>query len=106
MAQMRDLIGRVRRGSFRASELTSSTMTVNSLGERGVEGVLPIIYPPQVAIIGFGKIMEQPWVVEGEIVARPIVQMTLAADHRVSDGHRGGLLLNAIAEKLDAPENL
>ncbi|AMO71789.1 dihydrolipoamide acetyltransferase family protein [Sphingorhabdus sp. M41] len=106
MVQMRDLIGRVRRGSFRASELTSSTMTVNSLGDRGVEGVLPIIYPPQVAIIGFGKIMELPWVVEGEIVARPIVQMTLAADHRVSDGHRGGLFLNAIAEKLDTPESL
>ncbi|MEQ8744054.1 dihydrolipoamide acetyltransferase family protein [Parasphingorhabdus sp.] len=106
MVQMRDLIGRVRRGSFRASELTSSTMTVNSLGDRGVEGVLPIIYPPQVAIIGFGKIIEQPWVIEDEIVPRPILQMTLAADHRVSDGHRGGLLLNAIAEKLDAPESL
>lgn len=106
MVQMRDLIGRVRRGSFRASELTSSTMTVNSLGDRGVEGVLPIIYPPQVAIIGFGKIIEQPWVVDGQIVSRPILQMTLAADHRVSDGHRGGLFLNAIAEKLYAPESL
>ena len=106
MVQMRDLIGRVRRGSFRASELTSSTFTVNSLGDRGVEGVLPIIYPPQVAIIGFGKIMEQPWVIEGKIIPRPILQMTLAADHRVSDGHRGGLFLNAIAEKLDAPESL
>lgn len=106
MVQMRDLIGRVRRGSFRASELTSSTITINSLGDRGVEGVLPIIYPPQVAIIGFGKIMDQPWVIDGEIAPRPIVQMTLAADHRVSDGHRGGLLLNAIAEKLYAPESL
>ena len=106
MVQMRDLIGRVRWGSFRASELTSSTITVNSLGDRGVEGVLPIIYPPQVAIIGFGKIMEQPWVIEGKIIPRPILQMTLAADHRVSDGHRGGLFLNAIAEKLDAPESL
>jgi len=106
MIQMRDLIGRVRRGSFRASELTSSTITINSLGDRGVEGVLPIIYPPQVAIIGFGKIMEQAWVIEDKIVSRPIVQMTLAADHRVSDGHRGGLFLNAIAEKLYAPESL
>ena len=106
MVQMRDLIGRVRWGSFRASELTSSTITVNSLGDRGVEGVLPIIYPPQVAIIGFGKIMEQPWVIEGKMIPRPILQMTLAADHRVSDGHRGGLFLNAIAEKLDAPESL
>ena len=106
MVQMRDLIGRVRRGSFRASELTSSTMTVNSLGDRGVEGVLPIIYPPQVAIIGFGKIIEQPWVVDGQIVSRSILQMTLAADHRVSDGHRGGLFLNAIAQKLCALESL
>lgn len=106
MVQMRDLIGRVRRGSFRASELTSSTITINSLGDRGVEGVLPIIYPPQVAIIGFGKIMEQAWVIDGGIVSRPILQMTLAADHRVSDGHRGGLFLNAIAEKLYAPERL
>ena len=106
MVQMRDLIGRVRRGSFRASELTSSTMTVNSLGDRGVEGVLPIIYPPQVAIIGFGKITEQPWVIGDQIVSRPVLQMTLAADHRVSDGHRGGLFLNALAEKLNAPEGL
>lgn len=106
MVQMRDLIGRVRRGSFRASELTSSTMTVNSLGDRGVEGVLPIIYPPQVAIVGFGKITEQPWVIDDQIVSRPVLQMTLAADHRVSDGHRGGLFLNALAEKLNAPEGL
>jgi pyruvate dehydrogenase E2 component (dihydrolipoamide acetyltransferase) len=106
MNQMRDLIGRVRRGRFRASELTSSTITINSLGERGVEGVLPIIYPPQVAIVGFGRIMEQPWVKDGKILPRIIIQMTLAADHRVSDGHRGGLFLNVIAEKLDAPESL
>lgn len=106
MSQMRDLIGRVRRGRFRASELTSSTITMNSLGDRGVEGVLPIIYPPQVAIVGFGRIMEQPWVKEGKILPRAILQITLAADHRVSDGHRGALFLNAIAEKLDAPESL
>lgn len=106
MTQMRDLIGRVRRGRFRASELTSSTITVNSLGDRGVEGVLPIIYPPQVAIVGFGRIIEQPWVHDGTIVPRAILQMTLAADHRVSDGHRGGLFLNALAEKLNAPEGL
>lgn len=106
MIQMRDLVGRVRRGSFRASELTSSTITVNSLGDRGVDGVLPIIYPPQVAILGFGKIAEQPWVVDGELVPRPVVQMALAADHRVSDGYRGGLFLNAIADRLASPEAL
>ena len=106
MVQMRDLIGRVRRGRFTASELTSSTITVNSLGDRGAEGVLPIIYPPQVSIVGFGKPVDQPWVVDGEVLPRPVMQMTLAADHRVSDGHRGGLFLNAIAERLDDPEAL
>ncbi|WP_417622489.1 dihydrolipoamide acetyltransferase family protein [Parasphingorhabdus sp.] len=106
MVQMRDLVGRVRRGSFRASELTSSTITINSLGDRGVESVLPIIYPPQVAIVGFGKVMEQPWVVDGNIAVRPVIQMTLAADHRVSDGHRGGLFVNAIADRLASPEGL
>lgn len=106
MIQMRDLVGRVRRGSFRASELTSSTITVNSLGDRGVEGVFPIIYPPQVAIIGFGKVSLRPWVIEDKIVPCPVLHMTLAADHRVSDGHRGGLFLNAIADQLASPEAL
>ncbi len=106
MAQMRDLIGRVRRGRFRASELTSSTITINSLGDRGVEGVLPIIYPPQVAIVGFGSIVERPWVQDGKIVPRAILQMSLAADHRVSNGHSGALFLNAMAGKLNAPEDL
>jgi pyruvate dehydrogenase E2 component (dihydrolipoyllysine-residue acetyltransferase) len=106
MTQMRDLVGRVRRGSFRASELTSSTITVNSLGDRGVEGVFPIIYPPQVAIIGFGKVSRRPWVIEDEVLPRPVLHMTLAADHRASDGHRGGLFLNAIADQIASPEAL
>jgi len=106
MVRMRDLIGRVRQGGFRASELTSSTITINSLGDRGVDGVFPIIYPPQVAILGFGRIAEQPWLSGNDIVARPVLQMTLAADHRASDGHRGGLFLNAIADHLSSPEAL
>lgn len=106
MQRMRDLIGRIRRGGFRASELSSPTVTINSLGERGVESVLPIIYPPQVAILGFGAITRQPWVVDDVVTARPVVSMTLAADHRASDGHRGALLLRAITDRLASPEAL
>jgi pyruvate dehydrogenase E2 component (dihydrolipoamide acetyltransferase) len=74
--------------------------------DRGVEDMFSIIYPPQVAILGFGKVVERPWVVEGKIVAKPVVTATLAGDHRVSDGHRGALLLNEIDRLLQEPEAL
>ncbi len=106
MAKMRDLVARVRAGTLRSSELADPTVTVSSLGERGVEGMYSIIYPPQVAILGIGKVVERPWVVEGKIVPRPVVAITLAGDHRVSDGHRGALLLNDIDRLLQEPEAL
>ena len=65
MAKFRDLVSRARAGSLRGSELSDPTITVTSLGEQGVETVFPIIYPPQVAIVGFGKVVERPWVVDG-----------------------------------------
>ncbi|HSR00083.1 MAG TPA: dihydrolipoamide acetyltransferase family protein [Sphingomicrobium sp.] len=106
MAKMRDLIARVRRGSFRSSELTDATVTVSSLGERGVESLLPIIYPPQVAIIGFGTVQQRAWVVDDQVAPRPVLSVTLAADHRVSDGHRGALLLRRIEELLGEADRL
>ena len=106
MTKMRDLVGRVRRGGFRASELTDATITVSSLGDRGVESLLPIIYPPQVAIIGFGTVQSRPWVVGDTIAVRPVMTMTLAADHRASDGHRGALLLRAVEAQLQKPDTL
>ena len=106
MARVRDLTGRVRAGRFRSSEIADPTITVSSLGDRGVEGLFGVIYPPQVAIVGFGKAAERPWVVEGEIVARTVVTITLAADHRVSDGHRGALFLADIGRRLQQPEAL
>ena len=104
MAAMRDLIQRVRAGRFRASELADPTITVSSLGERGVETLYPIIYPPQVAIVGFGMPLVRPWAVDGMIGARRVVSVTLAGDHRVSDGHRGALFVNAIEDLLTKPE--
>ena len=106
MLALRDLVQRARTGGLRSSELTDPTVTVTSLGERGAESVLGIIYPPQVAIIGFGRMVQRPWVVAGQVVARPLIAFGLAADHRASDGHLGGQLLAAIEQALQAPEHL
>jgi pyruvate dehydrogenase E2 component (dihydrolipoamide acetyltransferase) len=106
MKAFRDLVQRARSGSLRSSELSDPTITVTSLGEQGVEEVFGIIYPPQVALVGFGKIVERPWSVEGQIVSRPVIKATLSADHRVSDGHRGGLFVAAVDQLLQEPEKL
>ena len=106
MAALRDLVQRARSGGLRSSELTSPTVTVTSLGERGAETVIGIIYPPQVALIGFGTVSARPWVVDGRIEPRPLVTVSLAGDHRASDGHQGALLLNAIARLLQEPQKL
>ncbi|HEU4713636.1 MAG TPA: dihydrolipoamide acetyltransferase family protein [Pyrinomonadaceae bacterium] len=106
MKSFRDLVKRARAGSLRSSELSDSTITVTSLGELGVETVYGIIYPPQVALVGFGKVAERPWCVNGQIVSRPTLIATLSADHRVSDGHRGGLFLSAIDRLLQEPAKL
>ena len=106
MQKFRELVNRARAGGLRSSELSDPTITVTSLGEQGVEAVYPIIYPPQVAIVGFGKVVERPWVVDGQVVARPVITATLAADHRVSDGHRGGLFLAAVDRLLQEPSKL
>lgn len=106
MKKMNDLVGRVRRGGFRSSEIADPTATLSSLGERGVEASLPIIYPPQVAIIGAGTPQPRPWVADGEVTTRTVQTLTLAGDHRASDGHRGALFLRRIEELLNHPEGL
>ncbi len=106
MEAMRDLIQRVRAGRFRGSELSDPTITISSLGERGVDALYGVIYPPQVAIVGFGTPSDRPWAANGMLGVRPTVTLTLAGDHRVSDGHRGALFLSTIAELLTTPEAL
>src|SRR5574337_98441 len=101
MAAMRDLIARVRAGRLRSSELADPTITVSSLGERGVETLYGVIYPPQVAIVGFGTPVTRAWVADGMVGPRRTVSVTLAGDHRVSDGHRC-----AIERHLLEPERL
>jgi pyruvate dehydrogenase E2 component (dihydrolipoamide acetyltransferase) len=104
MAAMRDLVQRARSGGLRSSELSDPTVTVTSLGERGAQAVLAIIQPPQVASIGFGRIALRPWVADGTLVVRPLVSVSLAGDHRASDGHMGGRLLAEIDRLLQDEE--
>jgi pyruvate dehydrogenase E2 component (dihydrolipoamide acetyltransferase) len=106
MAKLRDLVNRVRAGRYRSSELADPTVTLTSLGDRGADALLPIINPPQVAIVAAGSPSRRPWLVGEAIVPRPIVDFALAADHRVSDGHRGALLRADIARRLMEPEAL
>ena len=100
MSGMRDLVQRTRAGRIRSSEMSDPTITVSSLGDRGVDALYGIIYPPQVAIVGFGKVVMRPWVVDGAIGPRSVVTMTLAGDHRVTDGHAGALFLAEIGKLL------
>lgn len=106
MRNFRDLVQRARAGRSRSSELSEATITITNLGEQGVEEVFGIIYPPQVALVGFGKVVERPWAVNGLLGVRPVITATLSADHRVSDGHRGGLFLSALDRLLQEPEKL
>ncbi len=106
MSRTRDLVQRTRTGRIRSSEISDSTITVSSLGDRGVERLYGIIYPPQVAIVGFGKAVIRPWVIDGAIGPRSVIDITLAADHRVSDGHAGALFLAEIGKLLQEPVKL
>jgi pyruvate dehydrogenase E2 component (dihydrolipoamide acetyltransferase) len=106
MNDLRDLVRRVRAGGLRSSELTDPTITITSLGDRGAQTVFGVIYPPQVALVGFGAITQRPWADNGMLGARPLLEATLAADHRASDGHQGSALLAAIDHHLQEPETL
>jgi pyruvate dehydrogenase E2 component (dihydrolipoamide acetyltransferase) len=86
--------------------MSDPTVTVTSLGEQGVESVFGVIYPPQVALVGLGKVTERPWAADGTVSVRKVLTATLSADHRASDGHRGALFLAALARLLQTPEKL
>jgi pyruvate dehydrogenase E2 component (dihydrolipoamide acetyltransferase) len=106
MRELQDLVARVRAGHMRSSEISSATLTITSLGEEGADVVYPIIYPPQVAIVGFGAVQERPWVVQGRLEVRPVLNLTLAADHRVTDGRQGARFLTHIRDWLSKPGEL
>jgi pyruvate dehydrogenase E2 component (dihydrolipoamide acetyltransferase) len=103
---MSDLVKRARAGSLRSSELADATVTVTNLGDQGAEAVYGVIYPPQVALVAFGRLVERPWAEAGEVRVAPIVSASLSADHRASDGHRGALFLVDLRERLQRPHEL
>ena len=106
MEAMRDIVARTRTGRLRMSEIKQGTITVSSLGETGVDALFGVIYPPQVALVGFGTPRPKPAVQRDAIVARLSVTASLAADHRVSDGRRGATFLAEIDRLLQEPATL
>jgi pyruvate dehydrogenase E2 component (dihydrolipoamide acetyltransferase) len=103
-SEMGDIVTRAREGRLRASDMADATITITNLGDLGVETVFGVIYPPQVALLGFGRITQRAWAENGMVGVRSVVTATLAADHRATDGHRGSLFLAEIARVLQAPE--
>jgi pyruvate dehydrogenase E2 component (dihydrolipoamide acetyltransferase) len=106
MASLADLVKRARAGNLRSSEFSDPTITVTNLGDAGAESTFAVIYPPQVAIVGFGRVAPRPWVDGGEVRAMPAVVASISGDHRVSDGHRGAAFLVELARRLQEPEKL
>jgi pyruvate dehydrogenase E2 component (dihydrolipoamide acetyltransferase) len=106
MVHIGDLIQRARAGRLRSSEMADATITVTNLGDLGVETVYGVINPPQVALVGFGRIAERPWAENGLLGVRPVLTATLSADHRATDGRRGAQLLDALRRHLQEPESL
>lgn len=106
MTALNDLIPRARALKLRSSELSSSTITLTNLGDAGADTVFGIIYPPQVAIVGLGTITEQPFAENGMLGIRSLANVTLAGDHRATDGLTGSRFLSSLDKNLQNPEAL
>ena len=106
MAHLTDLVKRAKAGRLRATELQPGSITVSSLADGGPDALFGVIYPPQVALVGIGAVAQRPWVLDGELAVRSTVTVTLAADHRASDGRTGARFLAAMGDVLTRPEEL
>jgi pyruvate dehydrogenase E2 component (dihydrolipoamide acetyltransferase) len=106
MSALNDIIPRARALKLRSSELSDSTITITNIGQDGVETVYGVIYPPQVAIIGFGSVSEEPFAANGMLGIRYVLHVTLAGDHRATDGLTGSRFLIALDKNLQNPESL
>jgi pyruvate dehydrogenase E2 component (dihydrolipoamide acetyltransferase) len=104
MAALGDLVARTREGHLRTSEMTDGTITITNLGDLGVDTVYGVIYPPQVALVGFGRIQDRPWASDGMLGVRPVLTATLAGDHRATDGRKGAQFLEAVNRYLQEPK--
>jgi pyruvate dehydrogenase E2 component (dihydrolipoamide acetyltransferase) len=102
-AEIRRLTAVVREGKATPSELGSGTFTLNNYGVFGVDGSAAIINHPEAGILGVGRIIDKPWVVDGELAVRKVTQLTLAFDHRVCDGATAGGFLRYVADAIENP---
>ena len=106
MSKLHDLVTRARDGHLRSSDLAESSITVSNLGDQGADCVLGVIYPPQVALVGFGRVLDRPCAVDGLLGVRPFLTISVAGDHRASDGHRASRFVACIDRWLQSPESL
>ena len=106
VSELRDLVQRARSGHLRSSEMSDPTITVTNLGDQGVDEVHGVIYPPQVALVGMGRIAPKPVAIDGLLGVHPVVRITLAGDHRATDGHTGARFLTTLDRLLQRPEEL
>lgn len=102
-AEVRRLAGVAREGKCTPAELTRGTFTLNNYGVFGVDGSAAIINYPEVAILGVGRIIDRPWVVDGELQVRKVTELTLTFDHRVCDGGTAGGFLRYVADAIENP---
>jgi pyruvate dehydrogenase E2 component (dihydrolipoamide acetyltransferase) len=100
---LRDLVARARAGKATTEELTAGTFTLNNYGGFRVDGSAAIINHPQVAMLGLGRIIDRPWVVDGEIVPRKITQLSFVFDHRVCDGGTAAGFMRSVADAIENP---
>jgi len=106
MSTLADLVKRAKAGRLKASELQPGSLTVSSLSDGGPDALYGVIYPPQVALLGVGSVAPRPWVFDGELAVRSTVTVTLAADHRATDGRTGARFLDEFAHAVTHPEEL
>jgi pyruvate dehydrogenase E2 component (dihydrolipoamide acetyltransferase) len=106
MSALNEVVGRVRRGRLRRADTAQGSITVTNLGDLGVDSVLGIIHPPQVGLVGFGAIHDEPVARDGMVGVRRVVHASFAGDHRAGDGLAGARILATIASLLEQPELL
>jgi 2-oxoisovalerate dehydrogenase E2 component (dihydrolipoyl transacylase) len=102
--ELQRLATAARDGSIKAEDLRGSTFTVSNFGAFGVDGGIPIINPPEAAILGVGRISSRPWVVDEDVVPRSVLELSLVFDHRVADGGVAGGFIRHLADLIEAPD--
>jgi pyruvate dehydrogenase E2 component (dihydrolipoamide acetyltransferase) len=102
-AEMTRLTAQARAGELAPASLTGGTFTLNNYGVFGVDGSTPIINHPEAAILGIGRIVDKPWVVDGQLAVRKVTQLSLSFDHRVCDGGTAGGFLRYVADCVENP---